>query len=125
MLALARVGVFVESGTVEEDQPVCILREVRGNPIDDHTDSRLMTGIHEILEIIGCAETRGRREIPDHLVAPRPGVRIFHHRQQLDVRVAHLLHIFHEFHGQLAVGKHLTHRAAHPAFQMDLVNRHG
>ena len=44
MLALARIGVLVERGAVEEHQAVRVLGEVRGHPIDDHADARLVAG---------------------------------------------------------------------------------
>ena len=39
MLALARVGMLVERGAVEEDEAVRILGEMRGHPVDDHADA--------------------------------------------------------------------------------------
>ena len=66
---------------------------------------RLMARVDEQLEILRRAEPAGRREEPEHLVAPRSGERMLHHRQQLDVREAHLLHVRHEPRGQLAVGE--------------------
>ena len=47
LLALARVGVLVERGAVEEGQAVRVLGEVRGHPVDDHADARLVAGIDE------------------------------------------------------------------------------
>ena len=44
-------------------------------------------------EVVRRAEAAGRREEADHLVAPRSRKRMLHHRQQLDVRVAHLLDV--------------------------------
>ena len=103
LLAFARVGVLVERGAVEERQPVRIFGEVRRHPVHDHADARLMAAIHEVHEIVGRAEARGGREVADHLVAPRTRERMLHDRQQLDVRVAHALHVLHQLDGQLAV----------------------
>ena len=47
MLALARIGVLVKRGAVEEREAVRIFREVRRNPIDDHADTRLVAGVDE------------------------------------------------------------------------------
>ena len=71
LLAFARVGVFVERGAVEVDQAVSVAREMRGHPIDNYADARLMAAIDEIHEIFGSAEARRGSEITDHLVAPR------------------------------------------------------
>jgi hypothetical protein len=38
LLALARVGVLVERGAVEEDQAVSVLGEMRRHPIDNHAN---------------------------------------------------------------------------------------
>ena len=61
--------------------------------------------VDEVAEVVRRAEAAGRREEADHLIAPRAGERMLHHRQQLDVRVAHLPHIGHQRLGQLAVGQ--------------------
>ncbi len=89
VLAHARVLVFVERGAVEADQAVAVLREVPGHPVEDHADAGLVAGVDEELEVLGRAEAARRREEPRHLVAPRPGERVLHHRQQLDVGEAH------------------------------------
>ena len=51
MLALARVGVLVERRAVEAREPVGVLREVPGHPVEDHADIMLMADVHEGLEI--------------------------------------------------------------------------
>ena len=90
MLALARIGVLVERGAVEAREAVLVLRKVAGHPVENHADAGLVTGVDERLEILGRAEAAGRREEADHLIAPRAGERMLHHRQQLDVREAQL-----------------------------------
>ena len=67
MLALARIGMLVERGAVEEHQAVRVLGEVRRHPIHNHADARLVAAIHEVLEIVGRAEARRGREVADHL----------------------------------------------------------
>src|SRR5439155_13341270 len=85
MLALTRVGVLVERRTIEPCQAVLVLREVTRYPVQNHAQARLMTRVDEQLEILGGTEPAGRCEKPEHLVSPRPGEGMFHHRQQLDV----------------------------------------
>ena len=96
VLALPRIGMLVERGAVEARQAVLILRKVAGHPVEDHADAGLVKGVDEELEILGRAEAAGRREEADHLVAPRSGERMLHHRQQLDVREAHVVHVRHQ-----------------------------
>ena len=106
VLALARVGVLVERGAVE-------LARGRADPSGKWpgTQSRITPMpcrwhvIDEVAEVVRRAEPAGRREEADHLIAPRPGERMLHHRHQLDVRVAHLAHVRHERVRQLAVGQ--------------------
>ena len=51
---------------------------------------------------------------------------MLHHRQQLDVREAHLLHVRHEAVRQLAVGQEAVafFRHARPRSEMHFVDRH-
>ena len=80
--------------------------------------------IDEELEVVRSTEAAGRREEPDHLVAPRAGVRMFHHRQHLDVREAHLLDVGHEPVGHLAIRVQASIRRALPAAEMHFIDRH-
>ena len=84
----------------------------------------LVERIDEELEILRRAEAARRREEADHLVAPRPGVGMLHHRQQLDVREAHVLHVRDEPLRHLAIGVHAPIRRSLPAAQMHFVDRH-
>ncbi len=56
--------------TVEKAQPVLVGGEVSRNPVDEHADARLMTGIDEGHEVVGRAEAAGGSEEAGHLVAP-------------------------------------------------------
>ena len=42
--ALARVGVLVQVRAVEARQPVLVVREVRGHPVEDHADAAAGAG---------------------------------------------------------------------------------
>ena len=67
--------------------------KVSRHPIEQHANASLVAPIDEVLEVLRRTVTAGRRIEPDHLVPPRPRERMLHHREQLDVREAHLLHI--------------------------------
>ena len=120
LLALARIGVLIERRAVEKSQAVRVFRKMRRHPIDNHADSRLMAAVHEKSEIVGRAEARRGREVADHLIAPRAGERMLHDGQQLDVRVAHQLHVLHQLHRHLAIAQPL-----HPRARMHFVDRTG
>ena len=74
----------------------------------------------------GVAEARGRREVAGHLVAPRAGERMLHHRHQLDVREAEVGDVVGELVGELAVAQRAValERVAPPRAEMHLVDRH-
>ena len=75
---------------------------MRGNPIEDHTDTNDMAGIDKVAKIVGRAETAGHTEIARGLVAPGFVQRMLADRHQLDVVEPHLLHVGHEIVRQLA-----------------------
>ena len=61
VFALARVGVLVAGGAVETAERVRILREVGGNPVEDHADFVLVAKVHKVAELVGRAvAARGR-----------------------------------------------------------------
>src|SRR5207247_7705495 len=105
MLALPRVGMLVERRAVELRKAVGISREMAGYPIENDSQAGLMTGVDQDLEVVGRPEAAARRKEPEHMIAPRSRKRMLHHRQQLDVRETHFLHIRHEPMRHLAVGE--------------------
>ena len=127
MLPLAGVGVFEERRAVEPRQRVRVAWKVPGHPVEDHADTCLVADVHERLELLRRAETARRRVEAGDLVAPRSRKRMLHHRQQLDVRVAHLLHVRNEPRRQLRVGQVALAvvAGACPRTEVDLVDRHG
>ena len=126
VLALSRIVVLVERRPVELRQPVSVFWKVSRHPIEDDADLVTMAFVNEGFEVFRRTETRGRRKKPDHLIAPGSGKRMFHHRQQLDVREAHLFDVRHELLRQLSVCEEpvVPLRNPPPRTQMDLVDRH-
>ncbi len=86
VLAAARVRVLVQGSAVELCQRPRILGEVRGDPVDDHSDAGLMEPVDQVAQVVGGAEARGGREVRRDLVAPGGTVRVLGHRQELHVR---------------------------------------
>ncbi len=103
VLSLAGVRVLVEGRAVEAREPVRIFWKVPGHPVQDDGDACGMAGIDEGAEVVGRAEATRRREEPGDLVAPRSRERVLHHREQLDVREPHLLHVRNQPVGELPV----------------------
>ncbi len=94
---------FVKMRAVEKSEAVRVARKMRGRPIQNHADAFLMASVDKIHEIGGRAEAAGHGVVADSLIAPGRVERMFHDRQQFDMRVAHLFHVRHEFVRQFAV----------------------
>ena len=122
--ALARVGVVVEVGAVEEGEAVGVLREVGGDPVDEHAYPRPVEGVDETLEVVRRAEPARRGEETQRLVAPRAVEGVLGGRQELDVGVAHLCDVGDELLGELAVSVVGAVGVPLPGAQMHLVGRH-
>ena len=105
VVALTRIGVFVQRGAVEIRQAVGVAREVPRHPVKDHVNARLMRRRHERPEIGRRAEATGRRIQPQRLIAPAAVERVLVDRQQLDMGESHVLHIVDKLHRQLAIAK--------------------
>ena len=104
----APVGVdflLVELLAHEVGEAVCVGAEAAGHPVKDDADARLVAGVHEVLELLGGAEARRGRIVAGQLIAPAAVKRVLHDGQELDVAVAHLLDVVHQFHGELVVGE--------------------
>ena len=91
VLALAGIGVLVQRGAVEPPQAVAVAGEVGRHPVEDHADAVLVAEVDEVHEVLRRAVAAGGRVVADRLVAPTGRERMLADRQQLDVRVAHLL----------------------------------
>jgi hypothetical protein len=70
MLAALRVGVLVERGAIEPAQGEVVGREVGRHPVHQHSDPGVVQRIHHGREVVGVAESGGRRVVAGHLVAP-------------------------------------------------------
>ncbi len=124
--AAARVRVLVERRAVEPREREVVAREVGGHPVEDHAEALAVQAVDERAEVVRRPEARRRREVAADLVAPRAGERVRHHRQQLDVREAHVERVRGQLVGQLEVGQRpvALHRVQPPRAEVDLVDRH-
>src|SRR5215475_1592636 len=93
MIALARVGMLVQMGSVEESQAVLIGREVRRHPVENHADTALVQSIDEVHQILRRTIIGGRSEVAGGLVAPGAEKGMIHDRQELHMRVSHLFKV--------------------------------
>ncbi len=124
MLALPRIGVLKQRGSVEAREPVSILGKMRGHPIDDDPDAVLVAMIDQVHQPFGRTVSAGRTKIAQRLVAPARCVRMLGNWQQLNVRKVHLLTVRHQLLGDLMVGEPTVAAVSvlSPTSQVDFVN---
>ena len=115
---------FVERCAVEFVQPVFILREVGGDPVEDHADPRAVCRVDQCHEVVRRAEARGRRIVAADLIAPRAVEGMLRHRHQLDVRVTHVADVGNKLVGKLTVGVEAAVGIFLPRACVDLVYVH-
>ena len=73
---------LVAAAAVKAAQADFIPREVRGHPVEDHADSRLMQPVDQPHEPFGVAEAGGRGVITRDLIPPRAVKGMLHHGQK-------------------------------------------
>ena len=97
------IRILIEPRPIELCQPPAVAREVRRYPVEDDADAGLMHIIHEVHEVLRCTVAARRRVVAGHLIAPARIERMLHHRHELDMRIALLLHILCKLHRKLTV----------------------
>src|SRR5712692_3179531 len=97
------------------------------SPVEKDADALLVAAVDKVHQVRGPAVAAGGGKVADRLVAPGAVERVLHHRQQLNVRVAHLLHVWDQRVGQLAVAQPAValFPDAAPRAQVDLIDRNG
>ena len=92
---------------------------MRGHPVQEHPDPRLVEAVDQVPEVVGGAEPGGGRVIGGDLVAPRAAERVLRDRQEFHVREPQLADVVHELVGKLPVGQ-----AGPPRTEVHLVDAH-
>ena len=93
------IKVLIKCRAIELNKPVQIIRKVRRRPIKDHTEPFGMGRFNETCKLRRRTIARCRRINPKWLITPRWIVGMLHHRQQLDMRKAHLSGVIDQFNG--------------------------
>ena len=128
MLALPGVSVLIAGLSVEVRKAEGIPREVCRDPVEDDADAVLVHVIHKILEILRQAVAGGGGVITRDLIAPAAVEGVLRDAHQLDVGVAHVLHVGSQFMRVLAVIAEAVTRGVLvplPGTQVALVDTHG
>ena len=110
VLAFLRIGVLVQRGAVEARERVVVLREVTGDPVEQHADALPVQLGDELAQLVGRAVPARRREVARALIAPRVVERMLRDRQQLDVREAEILDVRGELARELAIAQEIAGR---------------
>nr|WP_291608518.1 hypothetical protein [Bradyrhizobium sp.] len=105
MPALLGIGMLVERGAVEMAEPVRIVGEMAGHPVEQHAKAFGMAGIDQRGEIGRRAEAAGRREQPGRLIAPGAVERMLADRQEFDMGKTHVAGVARQLLGKLAIGQ--------------------
>src|SRR4029434_8053737 len=125
MLALPGVGVLVEVGAVEVNEPVRIAREMRRHPVENHADAAPVEMVDEGHELPWPSIAARGGKVADRPIPPRRGEQRRHHGEELSVRKAHLTDVVRKLVRQLAVVEEpvtLVRHAA-PGAEMHFVDR--
>ena len=93
MLALSRVWVFIKRRAVKFIKSVLILWKMCRYPVKNNADTRFMTFVNKIHQILGRAVAWGCGKIARYLIAPASVIRIFRKRHKLNVGISHLFNI--------------------------------
>ena len=88
VVALARIGVLVQVGAVEQPGAMGVGGEMRGHPVQDHTQAGGVRFFDKVREASRVAKARGRCIQAQRLVAPGAVEGVLADRQQLDVAEA-------------------------------------
>ena len=115
---------LVERLAIEVAQALLILAEMARDPVHDDGDAVLMRLVHEIAEVVRCAEATRHGVITRDLVAPRAIEGMLTERHELDVRVVHLLDVVDELIREVAIGQVLSILRAAPGACMHFIRQH-
>ena len=87
------VFMFIKRGTIKVGQCKRVLREMCGNPVEQHTDTGLMATVNEIAQVVGGAETTAGGEVTGGLITPGFVERVLRNGHQFNVCVTHVLDV--------------------------------
>ena len=121
-LAAAGIRVLIAGRAVKAAQAYFIPRKMGGHPVEDDTDFSLVQHIDKEHKVLRAAVTGRRGKVTCHLIAPGHIQRMFHHRQQLHMRVAHVLDVGDQQIRDLGVAEHGPVFMPSPAAQVHLVD---
>ncbi len=103
MLTQPPVFMLEQWRTVKTCQGVRVFRKVRRHPVKDDPDSGTVAVVHKIAKIVRRTKASGGGKVAGGLVSPGGIEGMLSHREQLDVGVPLLHHVFDQFMRERAV----------------------
>ena len=125
VLPLVGVAVLIAAAAVELIEPVGVLAEVGGDPVQDNGDAVFVHVVYEPEEVLGGAVPGGGGEVAGALIAPGAVEGMLQHGQQLNGGIAHLLDVGGELFGHVLVIVKIPVGPLLPGAQVDLVDVQG
>ena len=128
MLPLPRVRMLVDTCSIEAGKSELVGTEMRGNPVEDNTDTVLVKLVHEVHEVGGLSVSGCGRIVARHLVSPGSVKRMLRYTDELDVSIFHLGQVLYYPVGKLPVGVKTVFcpvRMFHPGTDVALVDGNG
>src|SRR6202167_5529135 len=105
MEALPRIDVLVQRAAVETPKAKRVGREMRGSPVENHSDTVLMQAVDQVAEVVRRSVAGSGGIVTRRLVSPGTGERMLHHGKEFDVREAYVPQVLDELHGQFAIAE--------------------
>src|SRR5215472_11872812 len=123
----ARIEMLVKCSTVEAPETERVGRKVRRYPVKNHSNVALMKDIDQVLEVVGIAKSGGRCEISAHLISPRSGEGMLHHRHEFDVGESQISNVVGQLVRHLAIGQRAISLLGYaaPRAKVNFVDRQG
>ena len=103
-VAAAGILMLIAGRAVKAAQADFIAREVRGHPVQDHADARLVQRVDQAHQPKRRAVARRGREKAAYLIAPAHIQRMLHDGQELHMRIAHVLQVGHQLGRRFLIG---------------------
>ena len=125
VLPLVGIAVLVTTAAVKLIEPVGVLAEVGGNPVENNGDAVFVHVVHKPEEILGGPVPGGGGKITGALVAPGAVEGMLQHGQQLNGGVAHVLHIGGQLLGHVLVIVEVAVGPLLPGAQVYLIDVQG
>src|SRR3984893_18583752 len=109
---------------VEVDQAMLVGGKMRGDPVENNTDTKLVQMIDEIHQVFRRAIARGGRKVTRGLISPGAVKRMLRDGHELDMGEAEVLEVVAQRMRKFPITEKVAVLSA-PGSEMHFVDRHG